>query len=204
MHSACKLNKQGVNIQPWWTPFLIWNQSVVPCPVITVASWPAYRFLRSQVRWSGIPTRWSKHGLLRCLPQRALGLWMHTGLPTFGPPPGPRFDPGSGASRLGLCPSGWPALRCHLWPLANPRAVGRGRLGLLPCTPPLRAPGVAGTTPTLRLRARFGRPPGGRRLSGPRWGRLLGRPKVALVTVLAGLPLARGSTDGAATPALPG
>ena len=24
------------------------------CPVLTVASWPAYRFLRRQVRWSGI------------------------------------------------------------------------------------------------------------------------------------------------------
>ena len=40
------------------TPFLIWNQSVVPCPVLTVASWPAYRFLRSQVRWSRIPISW--------------------------------------------------------------------------------------------------------------------------------------------------
>ena len=29
--------------------------SVVPCPVLTVASWPAYRFLKRQVRWSGIP-----------------------------------------------------------------------------------------------------------------------------------------------------
>ena len=55
MYSACKLNKQGYNIQPWHTPFPIWNQSVVPCPVLTVASWPAYRFLRRQVRWSGIP-----------------------------------------------------------------------------------------------------------------------------------------------------
>ena len=35
MYSAYKLNKQGDNIQPWRTPFLIWNQSVVPCPVIT-------------------------------------------------------------------------------------------------------------------------------------------------------------------------
>ena len=25
-------------------------------PVLTVVSWPAYRFLRRQVRWSGIPT----------------------------------------------------------------------------------------------------------------------------------------------------
>ena len=55
MYSAYKLNKQGDNIQPWCTPFLIWNQSVVPCPVLTVASWPAYRFLKRQVRWSGIP-----------------------------------------------------------------------------------------------------------------------------------------------------
>ena len=42
-----KLNKQGDNIQPWFTPFQIWNQSIVPCPVLTVASCPAYRFLRS-------------------------------------------------------------------------------------------------------------------------------------------------------------
>ena len=55
MCSAYKLNKQGDNIQPWLTPFPIWNQSVVPCPVLTVASWPAYRFLRGPVRWSGIP-----------------------------------------------------------------------------------------------------------------------------------------------------
>ena len=55
VYSACKLNMQGDNIQPWHTPFPIWNQSVVPYPVLTVASWPAYRFLRSQVRWSGIP-----------------------------------------------------------------------------------------------------------------------------------------------------
>ena len=54
MYSAYTLNNQGDNIQPWHTPFLIWNQSDVPCPVLTVASWPAYRFLRSQVRWSGI------------------------------------------------------------------------------------------------------------------------------------------------------
>ena len=53
VYSAYKLNKQGDNIQPWHTPFLIWNQSV-PCPVLTVASWPAHRFLRRKVRWSGI------------------------------------------------------------------------------------------------------------------------------------------------------
>ena len=31
-YSAYKLNKQADNIQPWSPPFLIWNQSVVPCP----------------------------------------------------------------------------------------------------------------------------------------------------------------------------
>ena len=46
--SAYKLNKLGNSIQPWRTPFPIWNQSVVPCPVLTVASWPAYRFLKRQ------------------------------------------------------------------------------------------------------------------------------------------------------------
>ena len=55
MYSAYKLNKQGDNIQPWCTPLPIWNQSIVPCPVLTVASWPAYRFLKRQVRWSGMP-----------------------------------------------------------------------------------------------------------------------------------------------------
>ena len=55
MYSAYKLNKQGDNIQPWCAPFPIWNQPIVPCLVLTVVSWPAYRFLKRQVRWSGIP-----------------------------------------------------------------------------------------------------------------------------------------------------
>ena len=54
MYSAYKLNKQGDNIQPWHTPFPIWNQSVAPCLVLTAASWPSYKFLRRQVRWSHI------------------------------------------------------------------------------------------------------------------------------------------------------
>ena len=45
MYSAYKLNNQGDNIQPWCTAFPIWNQSVVP--VLTVACWPAYRFLKA-------------------------------------------------------------------------------------------------------------------------------------------------------------
>ena len=55
MYSSYKLKKQGDNIQPWCTLFAILNQSVVPCPVLTVTSRPAYRFLRRQIRWSGIP-----------------------------------------------------------------------------------------------------------------------------------------------------
>ena len=58
MYSAYKLSKQGDSIYLWHTPFPIWNQSVVPCPVLTVASWPAYRFLRRQIRWSDIPISW--------------------------------------------------------------------------------------------------------------------------------------------------
>ena len=54
MYSAYKLNKQGDKIQPWRTPFPMWNQSVALYLVLTVASWPAYRFLWRQVRWSGI------------------------------------------------------------------------------------------------------------------------------------------------------
>ena len=73
MYSAYKLNKQGDNIQPWCTPFLIWNQSVVPCPVLTVASWPAYRFLKRQVRCSGIPISFRIfHSLLWSTQSKAL------------------------------------------------------------------------------------------------------------------------------------
>ena len=73
IYSAYKLNKQGHNIQIWHTPFPIWNQSVVLCPVLTVASWPPYRFLRRQVRWSGIPISWRiVHSLLWCTQSKAL------------------------------------------------------------------------------------------------------------------------------------
>ena len=51
MYSAYKLKKQGGNIEHWHTPIHIWNQSFVRCPVLTVASLNAYRFLKRQVRW---------------------------------------------------------------------------------------------------------------------------------------------------------
>ena len=73
MYSTYKLNKQGDNIQPWRTPFPIWNQSVVPHLVLTVASRPAYRFLKRQVRWSGIPISWRIfHSLLWSTQSKAL------------------------------------------------------------------------------------------------------------------------------------
>ena len=67
MYSAYKLNKQGDSIQLWRTPFPIWNQSIVPCPVLTVASWPAYRFLKRQIRWSGFPSL-SEYSTVNCDP----------------------------------------------------------------------------------------------------------------------------------------
>ena len=53
VYSAYKLNKQGDNIQPWRTLFLS-GISLLFHAVITVASWPAYRFLRRQVKRSDI------------------------------------------------------------------------------------------------------------------------------------------------------
>ena len=50
MYSAYKLNK-GDNIQLWCTPFPIWNQPIVLRLIVYLSS---YRFLRRQVRWSGI------------------------------------------------------------------------------------------------------------------------------------------------------
>ena len=55
MYSALKLSKQGDNTHSWSSLFPIWNQSIVPCPVLTVASWPVHRFVRRQVKWLGIP-----------------------------------------------------------------------------------------------------------------------------------------------------
>ena len=62
-----------MTIQLWHTPDPIWNQSVVSCPVLTVAFWPAYRFLKGQVRWSGIPMSFRIfHSLLWSTQSKAL------------------------------------------------------------------------------------------------------------------------------------
>ena len=61
IHSACKLNKQSDNILPWPTPFSIWKQSVISCPVLTVAqSCPS---LCNPVDWS-LPG-FSNHGIIQ-------------------------------------------------------------------------------------------------------------------------------------------
>ena len=66
MYSANKLNKQGDNIQPWLTPFPIWNQSVVPCLILTVVSWSANRFLSTYHYsffsfWYKLNNPWNAH-----------------------------------------------------------------------------------------------------------------------------------------------
>ena len=67
---------QGDNIQPWCTPFPILNQFVVPCLVLTVISSPGYRFLRGQVRGSGIPTSLRIfHSLLWSTQSKTLNYW---------------------------------------------------------------------------------------------------------------------------------
>ena len=49
------------------------GQSALPCPVLTVSSWPAYRFLRKQIRWSGIPISFRIfHSLLWSTQSKAL------------------------------------------------------------------------------------------------------------------------------------
>ena len=51
MCSVHRLNKQGDSRQLCHS-FSVLNQSVVPYKVLTVASWPTYKFPRRQIRWS--------------------------------------------------------------------------------------------------------------------------------------------------------
>ena len=55
MYAVHRLNEHGDNRQPCHIPFSILSPSVVLYRALTVASWPAYRFLRRQVRQPGIP-----------------------------------------------------------------------------------------------------------------------------------------------------
>ena len=65
MYSAYMLSEQDDNIQPCRNPDSILNQATASCLVLTIASWPAYGFLRIQVRWPDILTFLRiLHGLL--------------------------------------------------------------------------------------------------------------------------------------------
>ena len=73
LSSQSLLKLYPLYIQLWHTPFPILNQSTVPCPVLTVAFWAAYRFCRKQVRWSGIPISLRiSHSLLWSTQSKAL------------------------------------------------------------------------------------------------------------------------------------
>ena len=116
MYSAYKLNKQGDNVQPWCTPFPIWNQSVVPCPVLTVVSWPAYRFLKREVRWSGIPMSFRIFHSLLCRSVVSKSLWPH-GLYSPCNSPGQNTEVGSLSLLQGIFPTQGlnPGLLCCRW-----------------------------------------------------------------------------------------
>ena len=58
MYFAYKLNNRDDNIQPWRNSFPDLEPVCFLCLEITVASWPAYTFLRRQTRWSSIPISW--------------------------------------------------------------------------------------------------------------------------------------------------
>ena len=97
MHS-----KQGDHTQPWHTPFPILNQSTVPRPVLTVASWSAYRFLRRQVMWCG--SQFFKKAVV-CRPVVPDSLRPH-GLQHARPPcpsPTPRVCPSSRSLHRWCC-----------------------------------------------------------------------------------------------------
>ena len=55
MYSAYRLNKQDDKYTALTYSFPNLEPVHCPCPVLTVAFWPAYRFHRRQARWSGIP-----------------------------------------------------------------------------------------------------------------------------------------------------
>ena len=75
LHDAlcvCKLNKQCVNIQPWWTPFSILNQSV-PCLVLTYICVCVYVCVcECLLGAQPCPTFWDP---MDCSPTNLLCLW---------------------------------------------------------------------------------------------------------------------------------
>ena len=73
IYSAYKLNKQGDNIQPWYSPFTFLEPVCCSMSSANVASWRAYTFLKRQVMWSGIPISFRIfHSLLSSTQSKAL------------------------------------------------------------------------------------------------------------------------------------
>ena len=81
MYSAYKLNKQGDNIQLWHTPFPIWNQSVVPCPVLLL---PDLHTGFSRGRSGGLvfPSRYEL-STVYCDPHKGFGIVNKTEIDVF-------------------------------------------------------------------------------------------------------------------------
>ena len=71
MYSAYKLNRHGDNIQPWCTPFAIWNQSIVPCPFLLLLDLHTV-FSEGRLRWSGIPISFNNFSVCCDLHSKAL------------------------------------------------------------------------------------------------------------------------------------
>ena len=67
MYSAYQLNKQGDNIQPWRTPFLVLNHSVVPCAVLIFDSWPAYKSWRVLTKHGPLEKGMANHFIILAL-----------------------------------------------------------------------------------------------------------------------------------------
>ena len=82
VYSTYNLNNQSDNLQLWCTPFSILNQSMVPCPVLTVVSWTPYRFHRRQVN---LAWRILSITLLACVMRAIVQQFEHSlSLPFFG------------------------------------------------------------------------------------------------------------------------
>ena len=83
-----------MTVHTWPTPLPILKQFIVPCPVLTFASWPAYRFLRRQERWSDIPISWGIfHSLLWSTWSKSLGVVNEAELDVFLENPSFFYDP---------------------------------------------------------------------------------------------------------------
>ena len=93
MNSAFNLNEQDDNIHPCQTPFPILKQPVVPRSVLPVASWPTYKFLRRQVRWSGTPISlrifhtllWSTHQRLSIVNEAQVDVFLEISFVFYDP-----------------------------------------------------------------------------------------------------------------------